>query len=103
MLPLICPDSPGLVGYIQRSTMSTRMAWKPRPGQLAVGLSSLRVSRIFMPGCCVQRRSLSLGRWWGVSVYLHIFFLFSALLALAFTLPDSELMVAGLLAVRCCW
>ena len=35
-----------------------------------------------MPGCSVQRWSLSLGRWWGVSVYLHIFFLFSALLAL---------------------
>jgi Zn-dependent protease len=52
-----------------------------------------------MPGCCVQRWSLSLGRWWGVSVYLHIFFLLSALLALPFTLADSELMVAGILAV----
>jgi len=52
-----------------------------------------------MPGCSVQRWSLSLGRWWGVSVYLHIFFLFSALLALAFTLPDPDLMIAGLLMV----
>jgi Zn-dependent protease len=52
-----------------------------------------------MPGCCVQRWSLSLGRWWGVSVYLHIFFLLSALLAVPFTLADSGLMVAGILAV----
>jgi Zn-dependent protease len=52
-----------------------------------------------MPGCCVQRWSLSLGRWWGVSVYLHIFFLLSALLALPFTLADTELMMAGILAV----
>jgi Zn-dependent protease len=40
-----------------------------------------------------------LGRWWGVSVYLHIFFLLSALLALTFTLSDTDLMVAGILAV----
>lgn len=52
-----------------------------------------------MPGCTVQRWSLSLGRWWGVSVYLHIFFVFSALLALAFTLPDPELVSAGLIMV----
>ena len=52
-----------------------------------------------MSGCSVQRWSLSLGRWWGVSVHLHIFFLFSALLALAFTLPDRDLMSAGLLMV----
>jgi Zn-dependent protease len=52
-----------------------------------------------MPGCSVQRWSLSLGRWWGVAVYLHIFFLLSALLALAFTLPDRDLMSAGLMMV----
>jgi Zn-dependent protease len=52
-----------------------------------------------MPGCSVQRWSLSLGRWWGVSVHLHIFFLFSALLALAFTLPDPQLVSAGLMMV----
>jgi stage IV sporulation protein FB len=52
-----------------------------------------------MPGCSVQRWSLSLGRWWGVSVYLHIFFLFSALLALTFTLPDPELVSSGLMMV----
>jgi Zn-dependent protease len=40
-----------------------------------------------------------LGRWWGVSVYLHIFFLLSALLAVTFTLVDSKLLVAGILAV----
>jgi len=52
-----------------------------------------------MPGCCVQRWSLSLGRWWGVRVYLHIFFVLLALLALAFTLPDRDLMAAGLITV----
>ncbi len=52
-----------------------------------------------MPGCSVQRWSLSLGRWWGVSVYLHIFFLLSALLALAFTWPDQDLIRDGLMMV----
>ena len=52
-----------------------------------------------MPGCSVQRWSLSLGRWWGVSVHLHIFFLMSALLALAFTWPEQDLVQAGLLMV----
>jgi stage IV sporulation protein FB len=53
-----------------------------------------------MPGCCVQRWSLSLGRWWGVPVYLHIFFLLSALLALAFiTLPEPDLFGVSLLMV----
>ncbi len=52
-----------------------------------------------MPGCSVQRWSLSLGRWWNVSVHLHIFFLLSALLALAFTLPELDLMSAGLMMV----
>jgi Zn-dependent protease len=52
-----------------------------------------------MPGCSVQRWSLSLGRWWGVSVYLHFFFLFSVLLALAFTIPDTDLVSAALVAI----
>lgn len=52
-----------------------------------------------MAGCSVQRWSLSLGRWCGVSVHLHIFFLLSGLLALAFTLPDHDLVVAGLMMV----
>jgi stage IV sporulation protein FB len=51
-----------------------------------------------MAGCCVQRWSLSLGRWWGVPVRLHIFFLFFAVLALAFTIP-AELAGAGVMAV----
>jgi Zn-dependent protease len=38
-----------------------------------------------------------LGRWWGVAVYLHVFFVLSALLALAFTLPDPELLGTGLM------
>src|SRR5262245_5900902 len=50
-----------------------------------------------MPGCSVQRWSLSLGRWWGVAVYLHVYFVLSALLALAFTLPDPELLGTGLM------
>jgi Zn-dependent protease len=53
-----------------------------------------------MPGCSVQRWSISLGRWWNVSVHLHIFFLLSALLALAFTLlPEPDLVSAGLMLV----
>jgi Zn-dependent protease len=40
-----------------------------------------------------------LGRWWGVAVYLHIFFLLSALLALTFTLRDPGLFGVGLLTV----
>ena len=52
-----------------------------------------------MPSCCVQRWSLSLGRWWGVAVYLHIFFLISALLALALNLSDSHLLGVSILMV----
>ena len=52
-----------------------------------------------MLGCCVQRWSLSLGRWWGVAVYLHIFFLLAGLLALTFTLRDPDLMGTGVLMV----
>jgi stage IV sporulation protein FB len=52
-----------------------------------------------MPGCSVQRWSLSLGRWWGVSVHLHIFFLLSALLALKFAWPEPDLISAGLMMV----
>jgi stage IV sporulation protein FB len=52
-----------------------------------------------MPGCTVQRWSLSLGRWWGVSVYLHIFFLLLALLVVPFTLPELDLVSAGLMMV----
>jgi Zn-dependent protease len=52
-----------------------------------------------MPGCSVQRWSISLGRWWNVSVHLHIFFLLSALLAFAFTLPEPDLVSAGLMMV----
>jgi stage IV sporulation protein FB len=52
-----------------------------------------------MPDCSVQRWSLSLGRWWGVSVYLHFFFVFSALLALAFTFREPDLLTTGLLMV----
>ncbi len=52
-----------------------------------------------MPVGTVQRWSLSLGRWAGVTVYVHLFFLIFAVLALAFSLPDSELVVAGSLTV----
>jgi len=52
-----------------------------------------------MPGCCVQRWSLSLGRWWGVAVYLHFFFLLSALIALAINFSDSALLSVSLLMI----
>ncbi len=52
-----------------------------------------------MPALSVQRWSLSLGRWWGVAVYLHVFFVLSALLALAFMLPEPDLLSTGLLMV----
>jgi Zn-dependent protease len=52
-----------------------------------------------MPVGSVQRWSLSLGRWAGVTVYVHVFFLLFAILALAFTLPEPELVVAGCITV----
>src|SRR6188508_2580705 len=52
-----------------------------------------------MAGCSVQRWSLPLGRWWGVAVYLHVFFVLSALLALAFLLPEPDLLSTGLMLV----
>jgi stage IV sporulation protein FB len=52
-----------------------------------------------MPGCCVQRWSVGLGRWWGVSVYLHIFFVVCSLLGAAFTFPDADLLLVGVLTV----
>src|SRR3954463_9469243 len=52
-----------------------------------------------MPACSVQRWSLSLGRWWGVAVYLHLFFVLSALLGLAVTLREPDLLGAGFMLV----
>jgi Zn-dependent protease len=52
-----------------------------------------------MPVGTVQRWSLSLGRWAGVTVYVHVFFLLFAVLALAFTLPEPDLVVAGSITV----
>jgi stage IV sporulation protein FB len=52
-----------------------------------------------MPVGSVQRWSLSLGRWAGVTVYLHVFFLLFAVPALAFTLPEPDLIVAGSITV----
>jgi stage IV sporulation protein FB len=52
-----------------------------------------------MLGCSVQRWSLPLGRWWGVAVYLHVFFVLSALLALGFLLPEPDLLSTGLMLV----
>src|SRR4051794_41961692 len=52
-----------------------------------------------MPACSVQRWSLSLGRWWGVAVYLHVFFVLFALVGLAVTLRDPGLLGAGLMMV----
>jgi Zn-dependent protease len=52
-----------------------------------------------MPSCFVQRWSLSLGRWWGVPVYLHSFFLFAVLLALAFNVPEPDLLSVSVLMI----
>src|SRR5882672_1788496 len=52
-----------------------------------------------MAGCSVQRWSLPLGRWWGVAVYLHVFFVLSALLSLAFLLREPDLLSTGLMLV----
>src|SRR4051794_7411792 len=52
-----------------------------------------------MAGCSVQRWSLPLGRWWGVAVYLHVFFVLSAVLALAFQLTEPDLLGTGLMLV----
>lgn len=50
-----------------------------------------------MSGYCVQRWSLGLGRWWGVSISLHMFLLFVVLgIALA---PTFEHRAMGLVAV----
>jgi stage IV sporulation protein FB len=40
-----------------------------------------------------------LGRWWGVAVYLHVFFVLSAVLALAFQLTDPDLLSTSLMLV----
>lgn len=50
-----------------------------------------------MRACGVKRWSMSLGRWWGVPVRLHIFFILFAVLVLAFN--ASEEMAAGFLTV----
>src|SRR3954464_15202197 len=52
-----------------------------------------------MPACSVQRWSLSLGRWWGVAVYLHVFFVLFALVGLAVTLRTPDLLGAALMMV----
>lgn len=80
------------------STAVDRLGWRHFPRRLLARISSA-LSSHRMAGCSVQRWSLSLGRWCGVSIHLHIFFLLSALFALAFTLPDQDLVVAGLMMV----
>ena len=53
-----------------------------------------------MLGCSVQRWSVSLGRWAGIQVRLHIFFFVFAALAIAFsTLPDMDILGDGLLTL----
>jgi stage IV sporulation protein FB len=53
-----------------------------------------------MLGCSVQRWSVSLGRWAGIQVRLHIFFLVFGALAIAFsTLPDRDILGDGLLTL----
>lgn len=50
-----------------------------------------------MPTCCVRSWSLSLGRWFGVPIYIHIFLLLFVLLAVALSIPD--MVGAGVLTV----
>jgi len=50
-----------------------------------------------MRACGVQRWSIGLGRWWGIPVRLHIFFIVFAVLALAFN--ASEQLTAGVVTV----
>lgn len=52
-----------------------------------------------MAACSVQRWSVPLGHWWGVAVYLHLFFVLSALLAIGFTLAEPGLLGSGLLMI----
>lgn len=53
-----------------------------------------------MLGCSVQRWSISLGRWSGIQVRIHIFFIVFAALAIVFsTLPDMDLLNDGLLTL----
>jgi Zn-dependent protease len=95
--PMICLSFAGLVGYMRLSADVDRLEYAAEECWSAGPL--VASSSWFMAGCCVQRWSVSLGRWWGVAVYLHIFFLFSALLALTFTLRDPDLLGVGLLTV----
>lgn len=50
-----------------------------------------------MRTCGVQRWSMSLGRWWGIPVRVHIFLIMTAVVALAFN--ASEQFTAGVLTV----
>src|SRR5690348_9410591 len=84
-------------GRIHSAGAAVDWLLRRRPQSNASAHSSFAPLRRRMPGCSVQRWSLSLGRWWGVSVYLHIFFLLSALLALTFTWPDTDLIRDGLM------
>jgi Zn-dependent protease len=52
-----------------------------------------------MSGCSVQRWSISLGRWAGVQLCVHIFFLLFALLAVALSFRDDQLLIAALLTL----
>ena len=53
-----------------------------------------------MLGCSVQRWSVSLGRWAGIQVRIHIFFMVFAALAIVFsTLPDMDMLSDGLLTL----
>src|SRR5437870_2002531 len=92
----VCPVWIGLVRYIRPMQLSSgTSAHSAAAVWLLLGLSVSGAMR----GCSVQRWSLSLGRWWGVAVYLHVFFVLSALLALAFNWSEPDLLGTGLLMV----
>jgi Zn-dependent protease len=52
-----------------------------------------------MSGCSVQRWSISLGRWAGVQLRVHIFFLLFAVLAVAFSFRDNQLLIAAFMTL----
>lgn len=52
-----------------------------------------------MRACSVQRWSLSLGRWAGINVRMHIFLLLFAVLAVGLSFSDHDLLRAGLMTL----
>jgi Zn-dependent protease len=103
----ICPFFGALVGYFKRAKLSTNRRFATAvPSQLPCRATArpfyllLILAREVMLGCSVQRWSISLGRWAGIQVRIHIFFITFAALAIVFsTLPDLDLLGDGLVTL----